>query len=61
MLSVRCILCSTVADVGTDQSNYTVLEDVGQLEVWIHITRGEKALGLECEIAVVTTNGSAVG
>ena len=51
----------TVADVGTDQTSYTVLEDVGQLEVWISITSGQKASGQECEIVVLTTNGSAVG
>ena len=54
-------MCSTVAEVGTDQTSYTVPEDVGQLEVWINITSGQKAPGQECEIEVVTTNGSAVG
>ena len=54
-------MCSTVADVGTDQTSYTVDEGVGQLEVWISITSGQKAPGLECQIQVVTRNESAVG
>ena len=54
-------MCSAVADVGTDQTSYTVPEDVGQLEVLINITSGQKAPGQECLIEVVTTDGSAVG
>ena len=54
-------MCSTVADVGTDQTSYTVHEDIGQLEVWIGITCGQKAPCQECDIEVVTTNGSAMG
>ena len=54
-------MCSTVANVGTDQTSYTVFEDVGQLEVQISITSGQKAPGQECEIQVTTTDGSAVG
>ena len=54
-------MCSIVVDVGTGQTSYTVPEDVGQLEVWISITSGQKAPGKKCEIVVVTTNGSAVG
>ena len=51
----------TVANVSTDQTSYTVPEDVGQLEVQISITSGGKAPGLECEIFVTTTDGSAEG
>ena len=51
----------TVANVGTDQASYTVLEDVGQLEVQISITSGQKASGQECLIQVTTTDGSAEG
>ena len=54
-------MCSTVVYVGTGQISYTVREDVGHLEVWISITSGQKAPGQECEIVVVTTNGSAAG
>ena len=50
-----------VAEVGTDQLYYIVPEDVGQLEVWINITSGQKAPGQECVIEVATTDGSAVG
>ena len=48
-------------DVGTDQTSYTVQEDVGQLEVLVSITSGQKAPGQECQIVVVTTDVSAVG
>ena len=54
-------VCSTVADVGTDQTGYTVPEDVGQLEVQISITCGQKAPGQDCQILVTTTDGSAEG
>ena len=59
--SVVQFVNSLVVEVGTDQTSYTVPEDVGQLEVWINITSGQKAPGQECEIEVVTTDGSAVG
>ena len=51
----------SVVYVGTDQTSYTVHEDVGRLEVWINITNGQMVSGLECQIEVVTTAGSAVG
>ena len=54
-------MCSTVAEVGTDQTSYTVPEDVGSLDFYVEITSGQKAPGQECEIAVVTIDGSAVG
>ena len=54
-------MCSPVVEVGTDQTSYTVAEEVGQLEVWISITSGRKAPGQECEIAVATVDGSAIG
>ena len=50
-----------VAHVSTDQTIYTVPEDVGQLEVWISITSRRIAPWRECEIAVVTTDVTAVG
>ena len=52
---------SPVVEVGTDQLSYTVPEDVGELEVWINITSGQKAPGQECEIEVETTDGTAEG
>ena len=52
---------STVAEVGTDQLSYEILEDVGELEVWINITSGQKAPGQECEIEVETADGTAEG
>ena len=54
-------MCSTVVNVGTDQTSYTVLEGVGQLEFHVLITNGEKAPGQECEIAFVTVDLEAVG
>ena len=53
-------LHSTVVNVGTDQTSYTVSEDVGQLGVRIAITSGQKAPGQECQIEVETTDSSAI-
>ena len=58
---IRQNVCSPVAEVSTDQPSYTVPEDIGQLEVWISITNGQKAPGQECQIAVVTINDNATG
>ena len=52
-------VCSAVVNVGTDQTSYTVHEDVGQLEVLVSITSGQKAPGQECQIVVVTNDVSA--
>ena len=52
---------SLVAEVGTNQPNYTVPEDVGNFTFYVEITSGQKAPGQECEIAVVTYDGSAIG
>ena len=54
-------MSSPVAEVSTDQLSYTVPEDVGQLEVWINITNGQKAPGQECRIAISTIDGTATG
>ena len=48
-------------NVGTDQTSYTVSEDVGQLEVQISITSGQIAPGQDCQIQVTTTDDSAEG
>ena len=50
------LMCSPVAVVSTDQSSYTVSEDVGQLEVWINITDAEVAPGQQFPIVVETTD-----
>ena len=52
---------SPVVEISTDQTSYTVAEDVGQLEVWINITSGQKAPGQECHIEVEIVDGSAIG
>ena len=52
---------SPVVEVGADQIGYTVPEDVGQLDVMINITSGQKAPGQECLIEVATMSGSAEG
>ena len=54
-------MCSPVAEVSIDETSYTVSEDVGQLEVRVSITNGQKAPGQECEIAIVTVGGTATG
>ena len=54
-------VCSPVAEIDTDQSNYTVYEDDGQLEVWISIINGQKAPGQECQIIVATANDTGMG
>ena len=61
MHNLKQVLCFPVAEIGTDHSSYTVLEDVGQLEIWINITSGNKAPGQECEIEIISTDGSALG
>ena len=50
-----------VADVGIDQTSYTVPEDVGLLEVQLSITSEQMAPGQDCQIQVTTTDGSAEG
>ena len=55
-----CMFSSGV-NVGTDQTSYTVGEDIGQLDIWINITSGQLAPGQECQIQVRTTNDSANG
>ena len=50
-----------IAVVGTDKTCYTVPEDLGQLEVWLSITSGQKAPGQDCQIKVTTTDGCADG
>ena len=54
-------MCSVVAYVDSDQASYMVPEDIEWLGVWINITSGQKAPGQECQIEVITTDGSAVG
>ena len=51
----------TVVEVGTEQTSYTVPEDIGQLVVQISITSGQIAPGQECRIVVVTADVSAEG
>ena len=53
--------CSIVADVGADQTSYTVSEDVGQLRVQISITSEVKDPGPECQIVIITIDRTAVG
>ena len=55
------ILCSPVAEVGTNQTSYTIPENVGSFVFYVEIINGQKAPGQECEIEVVTTDGNAVG
>ena len=57
----KLCVCSPVAEVSTDRPSYTVPEDIGQLEVWVSITNGQKAPGQKCLIAVETVDGSAQG
>ena len=52
---------SVLGIVSTDQTSYTVAEDVGQLEFLVSITSGRIAPGRECEIVVTTNDGSAEG
>ena len=61
MCLMHACMCSTVANVSTDQTSYTVDESVGQLKVWINVTARQIAPGQECQILVVTTAGTAVG
>ena len=51
----------TAVDVGTDQTSYTVHEDIGQLEVLVSITSGQIPPGRECRILVVTNGVTARG
>ena len=52
---------SLVAEVGPNQTSYSVAENAGQLGFWINITSGQKAPGQECLITVETVDGSAQG
>ena len=55
------MLCSPVVNIGTNQSRYDVSEDVGQVNIVIMITSGQKAPGQECQINVTTTDVTATG
>lgn len=48
-------------EVGIDQFNYTILEDVGQLDIWVSITSGQTAPDEQWQIVVETIDVSAVG